>query len=201
MFMNSIQNSSSSFFVVQANYSVNNLIRETIEDGWKANAAVYLIIGIVQGLVGACWLLKDNYQLARDCRQRINQFLGRSDELTNVRGNNDGFTELCNKLCKCCPTIAIPIHSQIFEEILLYSSLIVTLVEFIHLEDYKLESAWNYIDCIICRVMEHMLTSEIMKHLETHDILVPYFHVSLVLGQSILANRSCLLLLMTLPKH
>ena len=83
---------------------------------------------------------KDTYQLARDCRQGINQFLGRSDELTNARSNSDGLTEQCNKICKCCPTIAIPILFQIFEEILLYSSLIVTLVEFIHLEDYMLET-------------------------------------------------------------
>jgi len=37
----------------------------------------------------------------------------------------------------------------------------------------KIESIPISLTSIVCKVMEHMLTSEIMKHLETHNILAP----------------------------
>ena len=54
---------------------------------------------------------------------------------------------------------------------------------------------------IICKVMEHILVSHIMQHLEEHDIATSAFEVpNLVSGQNILVSHSCSLLLMTLQR-
>ena len=67
--------------------------------------------------------------------------------------NNNNKTHKCKKVfcsCfKCCPRIIREITSFILNEILLYATLICTIMGFINEKTWELRNFWSYFDCVL----------------------------------------------------
>jgi len=104
------------------------------------------------GLGGFGFLLEFG-QLYRDLKE-VCSICGCCRSRDLEPGNTDG-TTLDDTTCKCrkefcksCPGAVREIVSILFNEVLLYATVVCTIMGFINERTWELRNFWNYVDCL-----------------------------------------------------
>ena len=112
------------------------------------------VVCIVIGAIGFGLQLIEFDQLIADvktiwsiCKSRDSEERSSSDE--SGSSSSDETCKCKQDCCKCCPSTIRELASIMLNEILLYATLICTIMGFVNEKTWELRNFWSYIDCLL----------------------------------------------------